>query len=225
MLGRELACPQADRVPLVVLLQRRRPLVESTGPAKPRLVPFSDSPLISPPHSSHRATLLIGMVSALSSLSSSAVNSARSIISPRLCKPSSPPPTVVPAPLPHSSQRHSSQRAQPSSAAATSPKRPYQFGSHSILQQKWHGLKGDVALAQMFAACKQRNAFAVCGQESWRTGSELFEQDGFTFLGVAPGQQLSRRGSCGVSITLSQRASAAWKRANREQHVDLGAAC
>lgn len=102
-------------------------------------------------------------------------------------------------------------------------KKPYGFDLHSIYTQNWHGLKTEAALGEMFAACKRRNAFAVGGQETWRTGTELFQQDGFTFLGAAPTQQESRRGSCGVSITLSHRASMAWQRANREQHVDVGA--
>ena len=75
----------------------------------------------------------------------------------------------------------------------------------------------------MFDGCKRHGAFATCGQETWRTGTEIFEQDGFTFIGVGPEKQESRRGSQGVSITLSRRATAAWERAHREKHLDLGA--
>lgn len=98
----------------------------------------------------------------------------------------------------------------------------HRFDLHSIFSQNWHGLKSDTGLGEMFAACKARNAFAVGGQETWRSGYEYFEQGGYTFIGVAPKQQLSRRGSQGVSITLSHRATEAWKRAGREQHVDFG---
>jgi len=73
----------------------------------------------------------------------------------------------------------------------------------------------------MFEACKQRNVFAVCGQETRRVGNEHSEQDGFTFLGSAPDSQ-SRHGSCGVSITLSPPATAAWKRAGCEIYTNLG---
>ena len=105
--------------------------------------------------------------------------------------------------------------------SSPSSKSGYRFDLQSIYSQNWHGLKHEVNLAEHFIACRQRNAFAVCGQESWRIGTELFAQDGFTFLGMAPASQ-SKRGSMGVTITLSRRATAAWERAGREQHVDCG---
>lgn len=93
---------------------------------------------------------------------------------------------------------------------------------HSIYSQNWHGLKSSASLDEHFAACKRRRAFAACGQESWRSGVETYSQDGQTFIGVGLPQQQSRRGSQGVSITLSHRATSAWERAGREMHVDLG---
>ena len=94
---------------------------------------------------------------------------------------------------------------------------------HSIYSQNFHGLKSDAKLAEHLHACSQHKAFAVCGQETWRTGVELFEQEGYTFIGVGLAAQGSRRGSQGVSIVLSHKAAEAWKRAGREQHVDFGA--
>ena len=101
--------------------------------------------------------------------------------------------------------------------------RSYRFDLHNIYSQNWHGLKSDLSIGEMVANFKQHNAFAVCGQETWRCGTELFQQDGVTFLAVGPEQQESRRGSLGVSISLSHRAAMAWQRAGREQHVDFGA--
>ena len=95
------------------------------------------------------------------------------------------------------------------------------FPVHSIIQQNWQGLKNEARLCEMFEACKRHGVFAACGQETWRAGNDMLEQDGYTFIGVGP-QRQSRRGSLGVSITLSRRASDAWKRAGRELHVDLG---
>ena len=98
----------------------------------------------------------------------------------------------------------------------------YRSGLHAVYTQNWHGLKSDAALYESLAACQRRKAFAVGGQETWRCGYECFEQGGFTFLGSGPDKPLSKRGSQGVSITLSHRASEAWKRAGYEKHVDLG---
>ena len=57
-----------------------------------------------------------------------------------------------------------------------------------------------------------RHAFAACLQETWRLGAEEFEQDGYTFLSVAPLQQ-NRRGSQGVGVALSRTAATAWRAA------------
>ena len=82
-------------------------------------------------------------------------------------------------------------------------------------------MKTDTRLGEFLGTCKLRKAFAVCGQETWRSGFDTVQQDGMTFIGVGPPQQQGR-GSAGVSITLSHLAAAAWERTGRELHVDLG---
>ena len=60
-------------------------------------------------------------------------------------------------------------------------------------------------------------------QETWRTGVEEITQDGYTFLGVAPMRQDSRRGVCGVGLLLSPMAAAAWRAAGPTNlHTDVG---
>ena len=98
----------------------------------------------------------------------------------------------------------------------------YRFGTHAVYTQSWQGLKSDTAVYESLAACQRRKAFAAGGQETWCCGFESFEQNGYTFLGIGPDKPLSKRGSQGVNITLSHRATEAWKRAGCEKHVDLG---
>eukprot|EP00310_Coccolithus_braarudii_P003461 CAMPEP_0183378176 /NCGR_PEP_ID=MMETSP0164_2-20130417/124779_1 /TAXON_ID=221442 /ORGANISM="Coccolithus pelagicus ssp braarudi, Strain PLY182g" /LENGTH=114 /DNA_ID=CAMNT_0025555723 /DNA_START=505 /DNA_END=845 /DNA_ORIENTATION=+ len=100
-------------------------------------------------------------------------------------------------------------------------KRPYRYDLHALYTQNFLGAKSDTAVAEHLGTCKLRATFAVCGQETWRAGTDAITQDGLTFVGVGPARQ-DGRGSAGVSITLSHLASSAWDRANREKHDDLG---
>ena len=92
----------------------------------------------------------------------------------------------------------------------------------SIYSQNCQGVRTDVALEELLDGVASRHAFVACLQETWRCGFESFELNGFTFLGIGPDKPLSKRGSQGVSITLSHRATEAWKRAGCEKHMDLG---
>ena len=99
-------------------------------------------------------------------------------------------------------------------------RRRYRYDVNDIFQQNFQGLKSEAALSELIAAAKRRNAFAIGGQETWRSGTDAWEQAGFTFVAAGPAQQRSRRGSQGVGVLLSRRATAAWDRAGREQHIE-----
>ena len=92
----------------------------------------------------------------------------------------------------------------------------YRFGTHAVYTQSWQGLKSDTAVYESLAASQRRKAFAAGGQETWCCGFESFEQNGYTFLGIGPDKPLSKRGSQGINITLSHRATEAWKRAGQQ---------
>ena len=83
--------------------------------------------------------------------------------------------------------------------AKSSSRRAYRFELHSIYSQNWHGLKTESSFAEMTLSCKQRNAFAVCGQETWRAGFVEHESNGYTFVGIGPPSQ-SRRTSSPSSV-------------------------
>ena len=72
---------------------------------------------------------------------------------------------------------------------------------------------------------KERNIFATCLQETWRTGLTKLELNGFHLLstGLGPNVVHSRRGEQGVGIMLNPRAFDAWKAANYEICDNLGA--
>mmetsp|Transcript_36419 Transcript_36419/g.77679 ORF Transcript_36419/g.77679 Transcript_36419/m.77679 type:complete len:91 (+) Transcript_36419:223-495(+) len=86
---------------------------------------------------------------ALATISSSAANiSANGALAtpPKLLNSaaSSPPPPLF---------ANHSLRPPLSTVANTSPKRPYRFGQHAILQQNWNGLKSDIHVVMIFEAC------------------------------------------------------------------------
>ena len=77
-------------------------------------------------------------------------------------------------------------------------RRRYRYDVNDIFQQNFHGLRSEAALGELVSSAKRRNAFAIGGQETWRRGSEAWEQAGFTFVAAGPAQQCSRRDSQGV---------------------------
>ena len=120
--------------------------------------------------------------------------------------------TVVAAPPTDTPQPCSSQ------LQAAARRSSYQFHTQSIYTQNMLGCKTDTSICELIGTASKHDALAVCGQETWRSGTEVFQQSGWTFIGHGPDHQ-SGRGSMGVSILLSGRGSAAWERAGREKHA------
>ena len=87
----------------------------------------------------------------------------------------------------------------------------------SIITQNCLGLKTQTRLTECIETMRQRNAFAACLQETWRTGVEELSEDGFVFIGAAPASQQGR-GSMGAGILLSPLAASALE----DKHTDLG---
>ena len=91
----------------------------------------------------------------------------------------------------------------------------------SIYSQNARGLKTNSALTEAIEALRRRSGFSAGLHETWRTGLEEIEEDGFVFLGAAPAVQ-NGRGSKGVGILLSPLAVAAWRAAGAVVHNDVG---
>ena len=94
-----------------------------------------------------------------------------------------------------------------------------------IISQNTRGLKSDNKIIELCNAIKYRNVFAVCLQETWRTGNSNLEHEGCVILnsGLDPSVVKCRRGEQGVGIALSKSAVAAWKSAGSYVIDDLGA--
>ncbi|EOD30309.1 hypothetical protein EMIHUDRAFT_253735, partial [Emiliania huxleyi CCMP1516] len=97
----------------------------------------------------------------------------------------------------------------------------WKIPTHVIYSQNARGLKTDSALTEAIDALRHRSGFSAGLQETWRTGLEEIEEDGFVFLGAAPAVQ-NGRGSKGVGILLSPLAVAAWRAAGAVVHNDVG---
>ena len=94
-----------------------------------------------------------------------------------------------------------------------------------IITQNTRGLKSDDKLQELCATVINRKFFAVCIQETWRTGVSTFELENCVIFnsGLDPNQVKSRRGEQGVAILLSKNAVTSWRSTGSIVHSDLGA--
>ena len=94
-----------------------------------------------------------------------------------------------------------------------------------FVTQNVRGLKNDVKIHELITSLKERQVFAGCILETWRTGISNLELNGFHLLnsGLPNDAVKSRRGEQGVSIVLSPEAHNSWRAAGCEIHNDLGA--
>ena len=72
-----------------------------------------------------------------------------------------------------------------------------------IISQNDRGIKSDARLQELSNVISKRNALAVCLQETWRNGSEIFEHDQYKLIlsGLDKSLQTGKRGSQGVAKT------------------------
>ena len=94
----------------------------------------------------------------------------------------------------------------------------------TIWTQNLRGLKSTARLAELFDSFRRRRVFAACVQETWRVDKDDLHDGGCALVSVGlTDAEQSRRGSQGVGVLLSCAGLAAWKKANHEEHRDLGA--
>ena len=92
-----------------------------------------------------------------------------------------------------------------------------------FITQNVRGLKNDVKIHELITSLKERQVFAGCILETWRTGISNLELNGFHLLnsGLPNDTVKSRRGEQGASIVLSPEAHNSWRAAGCELHNDL----
>ena len=86
-----------------------------------------------------------------------------------------------------------------------------------IISQNFRGLKRHEKKYEFFHNLRQRRPFAALLQETWLTGDETLESEGYTLIcsGI-PSEKQSRRGSHGVAIALSSQAMTFWVQSGME---------
>ena len=84
-----------------------------------------------------------------------------------------------------------------------------------IYSQNVRGLKSEQRPEELFCVLRQKNIFAACIQETWRSGIETLEFEEFRLVlaSLEPAQVVGNRSSKGVGIALSAEATEAWKKA------------
>ena len=86
-----------------------------------------------------------------------------------------------------------------------------------IISQKFCGLERHDKKDEFFHHLWWQRPFAALIQETWLTGDETLESEGYTLIcSGLPSQKQSRRGSHGVAIALSLQAMTVWGQSGME---------
>eukprot|EP00111_Clytia_hemisphaerica_P012731 TCONS_00037465-protein len=98
------------------------------------------------------------------------------------------------------------------------------FKHLNIITQNVRGLKSAERIYELSTQIKRQNTFALCVQESWRSGKSIELVNDCTFLlhGLNESDNKSKRGQGGVGIVLSKTATQAWKEAGSSVYTDFG---
>ena len=83
----------------------------------------------------------------------------------------------------------------------------------SILPQNLRGLKKTSKEAEIILRIKERRLLAAIGQETWKAGREVRENEGITFIEHELATKVCPCGSQGAAIALGPEAMKAWERA------------
>ena len=94
-----------------------------------------------------------------------------------------------------------------------------------IISQNTRGLKSDEKIQELCTTITNRNIFAACLRETWRTGASTLEHENCIIFnsGLDPNLVKSSHGEQGVGILLSSNAVTDWKSSGSIVHNDLGA--
>ena len=94
-----------------------------------------------------------------------------------------------------------------------------------IISQNTTGLKSDEKIQELCTTITNKNIFAACLRETWRTGASTLEHENCIIFnsGLGPNLVKSSHGEQGVGILLSSNAVTDWKSSGSIVHNDLGA--
>ena len=70
----------------------------------------------------------------------------------------------------------------------------------TFASQNARGLKQNDKINELITSMRDRNVFASCIQETWRTGFTKLELEGYYFLAIGLDTKRSRRGEQGVGL-------------------------
>ena len=86
-----------------------------------------------------------------------------------------------------------------------------------IISKNVCGLKRHKKKDELFHHLRWRQPFAALIQETWLTGDETLESEGYTLICLGlPSEKKGRRGSHEVAIALSQQAMTVWGQSGME---------
>ena len=93
-----------------------------------------------------------------------------------------------------------------------------------LVSQNVRGLKSDIRLDELFAYIVRLGVLATCVQETWRTGTEVLQNNGCMIMlaGQDSRLQVGNRGAQGVGIALNPCGVEAWKAGGCVLHNDFG---
>jgi len=99
-----------------------------------------------------------------------------------------------------------------------------QFYSLNFVTQNARGIKNNHRTHEISTQILTHKLFAVCLQETWRNGEDMFIENDCTFIlnGIVRNVDNSRRGKGGVGIVLSKTARDAWNSAGSIVFTDFG---
>ena len=96
-------------------------------------------------------------------------------------------------------------------------KKKKKMNINMIISQNVRGLKRHEKKDELFHHLQRRRPFASLIQETWLTGDETLESEGYTLICLGlPSEKQSRRGSHGVAIALSPQDMTVWGQSGME---------
>eukprot|EP00111_Clytia_hemisphaerica_P017993 TCONS_00053260-protein len=98
------------------------------------------------------------------------------------------------------------------------------FNFINILTQNTRGIKSPKRIHELSGKMNKHNTFALCIQETWRSGDSIETINDCTFLlhGLPRELNTSRRGQGGVGIVLNNIGTQSWKEAGSLIITDFG---
>ena len=104
------------------------------------------------------------------------------------------------------------------------PKKAKKFKQLNFITQNARGIKTTERVYELSTQIKRQDTFALCLQETWKSGKSVEIVNDCTFLlnGLDASDNKSKRGQGGVGIVLNKSATQAWKEAGSPIYTEFG---